>query len=63
MKKAVKMKYLSGWPAYYRGAIKTSLQNEIGIKEALANCSLEEQVVELDMASDEKGRRLPGKRC
>ena len=46
-----------------RGAIKTSLQNEIGIKEALANCSLEERVVELDMASDEKGRRLPGKRC
>ncbi|MFK3597016.1 hypothetical protein OLV17_15470, partial [Klebsiella pneumoniae] len=43
--------------------IKTSLQNEIGIKEALANCSLEERVVELDMASDEKGRRLPGKRC
>lgn len=40
-----------------------SLQNEIGIKEALANCSLEERVVELDMASDEKGRRLPGKRC
>lgn len=32
-------------------------------KEALANCSLEERVVELDMASDEKGRRLPGKRC
>lgn len=48
---------------YYRGAIKTPLQNEIGIKEALANCSLEERVVELDMASDEKGRRLPGKRC
>ncbi len=42
---------------------KHPCKNEIGIKEALANCSLEERVVELDMASDEKGRRLPGKRC
>ena len=44
-------------------AVLSKLQNEIGIKEALANCSLEERVVELDMASDETGRILPGKRC